>query len=275
MPASTGDFSKSVGDLLGDDFGSKKFVKTKFATAPVNGSAITFTTEATEKGGKLGGKVSAKWKHKASGFSLDKVALDPKDVASNVDFSVSKLPVAGLTVKCKTVPASKSGSVAAEYNSDALYAGLLVKASKGKYDSATADATMAYDGIQVGGKVSFAKSLGDTWVGIGYSTKQYFAAISADNMSSFTLDAMVKPTSELTVACSATSDLQKKTELAAVGAYKVNSDVSVKGKYSMAKGGALDCAVSYSALPKVCVVGGLAIPLAGGDKSYGLGLTLG
>jgi len=276
-PPNTDDFSKAVGDLLSDDFGDKKFVKSKFTTEKVNGGAIAFTTEASEKGGKFAGAVSAKWKHKDSGFSLDKVTVVPsKQAVGKVDFSLSKVPVSGVTVKCKTEPSSQKGSVTCEYSSDTLYAGLLVKADGMKYKSATADATMAYDGIQVGGKVDFGDSIKDVWVGIGYTTAKYFAAISAEKyFTSFSLDALVKPSKELTVACKASSDLKTAPKVEAAAAYKCNSKCTVKGKYSMAKDATLDGVVSYSALSKVMLVGGVSIPLASPTPKYGLGLTLG
>lgn len=276
-PPNTEDFSKAVGDLLGDDFGDKKFVKSKFTTEKVNGGGIGFTTEATEKKGSWGGKVSAKWKHKDSGFSLDKVTVVPsQDMVGNVDFSLSKVPVAGVTVKCKTEPNKQTGSVACEYSSDTLYAGLLVKADGMKYKSAVADATMAYDGIQVGGKVDFGDSIKDVWVGIGYTTAKYFAAISASKyFTSFSLDALVKPSNELTVACKVGSDLKTAPNVEAAAAYKCNAKCTVKGKYSMAKDSQIDAAISYGALPKVMFVGGVSIPLASSTPKYGLGLTLG
>jgi len=272
------DFSKSVNDLLSDDFGSKKGVKSKFKTAKVNGGPITFTSEATEKKGALVAAVSAKWEHKDSGFSLTKATLCPTNGIGKLDFKVAKLPLSGAEVEVKTEPSKSSGSVECTYSNDTIFAGLLVKADSLKYKSATMSTSMGYDGIQVGGQVSFTDSLKDVWVGLGYATKQYFASIEAEKkMSSFTVKALAKPSGDLSVACSATSDLKSPPAVGAAAAYKLNSDMTLKGKYSVTSDASkLDCAFNYSALSKVVLVGGVGIPMGGtGGMSFGCGLTLG
>ena len=106
---------------------------------------------------------------------------------------------------------------------------------------------------QVGGQVLFTDSLKDVWVGLGYATKQYFASIEAEKkMTSFTVKALAKPSADLSVACSATSDLKSPPAVGAAAAYKLNSDTTVKGKYTVATNDSkLDCAVNYNALSKV------------------------
>ena len=104
-------------------------------------------------------------------------------------------------------------------------------------------------GSQVGAKVSFKTALDDVWVGLGYKAGKYDATIEAEKMmKSFTVKALAKPTSELTIACMATSDLKSAPTGAALCGYKFNADGQFKAKYDMKK---LDCAITYKALPKV------------------------
>jgi len=232
-------------------------------------------TEVSEKGGKFVGKVSGKWANKSTGFAINKVELCPTNGIGKFDVKMSKLPVAGAVVDVKTVPSKKSGSVECTYSNDTLYTNLLIKADKMKYKSAEAGATMAYDGIRVGAQVSFTESLKDVWVGLGYKAGKYDATIEAEKMmKSFTVKALAKPTGELTLACMASSDLKSPPTGAALCGYKFNKEGQFKAKYDMSK---LDCAITYKALPKVTVVGGVGIPLAAGKSGMttGLAVTMG
>ena len=109
-PCKFKDLLKGPSDLLSDDFTSKKSVKTKFV-APIAGG-ITFTSEDEVKTSdalvlkSIAGKLSGKWKHKASGVSVDKLELKGTDVKLEVSY-----PVAGFKTKVKT--AVESGSIGA------------------------------------------------------------------------------------------------------------------------------------------------------------------
>jgi len=275
MPPAPGDFHEDVDNILNDIpkelVTSKYFVLSKFKSAPVAGGPIDVKVQVEAKKGALVGSVKPKWSNKKNGVSITKCELDAVNGIGGFDFKLNKLPVAGAAVEVKTVPAAKTGSVECTYNNDTLYAGLLVKSGDAlKY---TAGATMAYDGIRVGGKVSYPDQ--DIWVGLGYKAGKYDATIEAEKMmKSFTVKALAKPTGELTLACMASSDLKSPPTGAALCGYKFNKEGQFKAKYDMSK---LDCAITYKALPKVTVVGGVGIPLAAGKSGMttGLAVTMG
>lgn len=281
-PPPTDDFTDCVTDLLTggsrDDFGSKKYVKAKFKSAEVLSAPVAFTNEVTEKGGKLVGKSSFKWELKQAGITVDKVALDATNGIGALNATVKKTFVPGLQLKCETDPVKKDGSVLAKYTSPTVYAGLLVKAKKATYDSAEADVCVGYDGIQVGAKMTL-KSKGlfdDLWLGVSYTMGSYFAAITAeDQLKKFKVSLKGDATKEIVVACEAESDLKTVSGFSTAGSYKVSEECTVKAKYDITKQSVAGHA-SYSALPKVVMAGGVAIPIADpGSFTYGLGLTLG
>mmetsp|Transcript_10111 Transcript_10111/g.18058 ORF Transcript_10111/g.18058 Transcript_10111/m.18058 type:complete len:280 (+) Transcript_10111:222-1061(+) len=279
MPPAPGDFHEDVDSALDDIpkelVTDKYFVLSKFKSAAVAGGPIDVKTEVSEKKGGFAGKVSCKWSNKSTGFSITKAELCPKNFIGKFEVKMAKLPIAGAEVEVKTVPSKSSGSVQCTYGNDTLFAGLKVTAGDSlKYKSATAGATMAYDGIRVGAQISHPEK--DLWVGLGYKAGKYDATIEADKgMKSFTVKALAKPTSELTLACMAQSDLGNSPMTgAALCGYKFNADGQFKAKYDMSK---VDCAICYKALPKVTVVGGVGIPVAGGASGMttGLAVTMG
>lgn len=289
MPPSYGDFSKTVGDLLSDDYGDKKSAKMKFKTEPVMGDAVTVTAEVPQKGNNLAGKLSAKWKH-SCGLSVDKLTYDPKGPV--VECSYAKLPVKGLKITSKIDTNKKEGDIGCEFDSDTVNAALKAKVSKDKlYESADASIVIGVEGLQVGGELSFEEeALPKDWkIGIGYAKKAYFASLQAmDQLSKFSLALMHKPSPKLTVACLGTSELdfaKDKPNSIEVGcAYKYNDKATVKSKYlyavSQSKTGAVTknaiCgAVNYSALKKVVLTCGVEIPISSMSdfKTYKSGLT--
>lgn len=284
-PPCKNDFSKVVDDMISDGvagFGNKKFVKVK-ATTSVMGSKLRTTVAAEEKKGSFVGKVKFD-KFSYEGITLDTLALDANKGLGKLECTLDKLPVPA-TVACTYDQTNEdtASTVTATYETDTLIATLGVEAKNLSYKSADVGATMAYDGIQVGAALSFEDSYKDAWVGIGYSTKEYFASISAaEGFGEFNVNALAKPTAELAVGCHLTTDMKEKKEMAATCSYKVMSDLSVKAKYS--SGGEtkgkpdptqLNLLADYGILPKVQMVGTAVIPLEGGKNSFGLGLTLG
>lgn len=277
MPPAPGDFHEDADSILDDIpkelITDKYFVLSKFKSSPVAGGPIDVKTEVSEKKGAFAGKVSCKWANKSTGFAISKAELCAKNFIGKFEVKMTKLPIAGAEVEVKTVPSKSSGSVACTYTNDTLYAGLKVTTGDSlKYKSAEAGATMAYDAIRVGAAISHPDK--DVWVGLGYkSGSKYDATIEADKgMSSFTLKALAKPTSELTLACMANSDLKSPMTGSALCGYKFSKEGQFKAKYDMSK---VDCAICYKALPKVTVVGGVGIPVSGSGMTTGLAVTMG
>lgn len=294
MPPKFADFSKDALDLLGDDYGSKKYFKVKYSTPPVQGCAVGFTSEtnymtATAKPGKpavpgaLFGKLSAKWKH-ACGFSVDKLALE-KDGTPKLELSMSKL-MPGVKLGCTSDLRKKQGNVSVDYNDDLVSAGLKAKST---FDEAEAAVVLAHQGLQVGGCLSYTAKdkLQDYKVALGYAMPLSFLSLAAsEKLKKFTLIGMHKPMPELTVALCGSSKLEaeadkaKESSLELGASYAVATDLSVKGKYAMAKGerpkNSLECAVNYDLLKKVKLIGGLEVPIeAPSSYKCGLGINLG
>ncbi|EWM26391.1 voltage-dependent anion-selective channel [Nannochloropsis gaditana] len=74
-PAFFKDFNKPADTILNDDYSLKRTLKVKHVTP--DGVAVTTENELTGKDGKfdLKAKISGKYKHAATGFSVDKLQL--------------------------------------------------------------------------------------------------------------------------------------------------------------------------------------------------------
>jgi len=285
-PPQFDDFSKTVTDILTDDFGEKKFLKTKYTTPDVMGNSVGVTSEVSLK--NYSGKLSGKWKHDC-GFNLEKLSMDGKGMKYEASFS--KL-TPGVTLKANgEVNLSKPiTKVEAQFTQDTLTSSVTTDSS---FDSTTASLVLGHDGIQVGGAVNFKRTDGiqDYPLALGYGDSKYFAALSAeDKLRKFGLAAKYVVCEHFTVAFAGHSGLEfsngspNKAELGAT--YKMNKTTTAKAKYAFVDGqksgnnaGSLEAALNTTPLKKVNLTAGVAIPIAGiadlNSYRYGAGITLG
>lgn len=276
MPPKYGDFSKCVSDILSDDYGAKKVVKSKFTTESVYGGAINFTMETTMKPSAdpaLFGKLSAKWKHKASGINVDKLALNT-DGSSNLELSASKLPVPGVNLKC-AAKSNKFGDITAEYTNDMIYS-ILKVSDKLK---ATCSVVAASSGLMAGAQLSAADGKVSSYeMALGYKAGSYFGSIRAfDSLNKLSLAGMYKvPSQPLKIAaCMDAESAGMKIGDASLGVdYKVNDKATVKAKYVSGNSSAVETAMVYKCLSKVDMVLSLALPIQSPSEKYKTGLTL-
>lgn len=287
MPPQYGDFSKSVTDILTDDFGDKKTFKTKFTTPEVMGNGVGVTSEVGLSG--YAGKLSGKWKHKC-GFSFDKVALDGKGVKYEASFA-KLTPCLTLKATGEVNLNKPLSTVEAQFTKDSIAGSVKSDVS---FETTTASVVLGQDGLQVGGAVTYKRKEGglqDYPLAIGYGDKKYFAAVSAEEkLRKFGLAARYEVTDRLTVAFAGYSGLEfskgspNKAELGAL--YTVNDNTTAKAKYAFVDGqkkgnnpGSVEAAINTTPLKKVNFTAGVAIPIAGlsdpGTYKYGTGIILG
>lgn len=280
MPSKYGDFSKCVSDILSDDYGTKKVVKSKFSTEPVYGGAINFTMENTYKPvdkTALFGKLSAKWKHKSSGFNVDKLALNTNG-SVNGEMSISKLPLPGATLKFAGTSA-KTGDVTCEFKNNFNYT--IVKVNNKM--NTTLSSVAASNGGTIGGQLAVEDGkLKSYEFAVGYGTSAYFASMrSFEKMAKLALAGMYKiPAQPVTMAAELALDVSSDAKMgdASLGMiYKLNDKASIKAKYVSSKDSTVEAAASYNCLSKVDLLLSLALPIQSPTDKYktGCSLTLG
>jgi len=275
-PCKFKDLLKGPSDLLSDDFTSKKSVKTKFV-APIAGG-ITFTSEDEVKTSdalvlkSIAGKLSGKWKHKASGVSVDKLELKGTDVKLEVSY-----PVAGFKTKVKT--AVESGSIGA--TSAECEKGFGVGTFFGALSSKKVDLSLNTSLAKLfsfGGAISCAL---DTYklkaydVGGSYKSGPLMLGVVSGSMfKECTVAATYAASPTLTLALKATSDFNKKNDVTAGGALTLSKTLSAKAKFGK---DSIEAVASNKLAAGVKVDIGATLPYADpvGAAKFGCLFTLG
>lgn len=259
------DFSKAPDDFLSDDYTSASTIKVKFTT-PEQGVGFTVEDELSSKG--IAGKVSLKWKHKPSGFSLDKLQFK-----KTVAVLETSLPVAGWKTTLKGDPYDLAAAKLGAEKQDSAYAATAGLDAKGFDGSLVAGVA----GLRLGGGLaySFDKGPGAINLGASYAAGPLFASLKTSSaFGAFDISGIYSGVPKLTLIGNLQTDLGAKNDVTLGGVYQCSSSVTVKGKvtgFSTA-----DCCCTKKLMKGVSLTGSASLPFADVGK-YKLGylLTLG
>ncbi|CAM9516937.1 unnamed protein product [Chrysoparadoxa australica] len=264
--------TKSVNNILSDDYSLKRTLKVKHTTAP---HKVGFTVEDEYKKGAISGKWTVKWAHPASGFSLDKVTMKA-DGTYAVESSITGL-APGLKLTSATDNDLK-GVLGAEYTG-ANYAS---KASVDlAFSTVSASATFDVQGVNAGGSISYKlpgekpPSVKDYNVGVSYGAKKWFGALStADQMKTYKLSASYTPTKDVTGALVASATPEKNSQVVTAGVlFSCNPKTTMRAKVDSA--GEIHGVVSQKCTSTMTVALTGAVNVKSMDPKFGIACTLG
>lgn len=174
MPCTYKKVDSKAGDLLTRGFAKSG---TKFTAKAKTATGVVFTAEAAQKDAKsnFDSKLSAKFKHKASGFSVDKFEIDSKGGKGGImtsEVSLKEPSMPGTRFTLKTVIANKDeyekemAEVGVEYSDDMMLAHLVMDPVNFK---ATANAVLESEGFLCGFEAT--TEMGDKGVLAGLKNK--------------------------------------------------------------------------------------------------------
>jgi hypothetical protein len=265
------DLTKVVDDLLNDDFSLKNTIKVKHSTP----QAVNFTIENESKHSGVAGKVSVKYAHRPSGFSLDKLSIG-QDGSKSVECSVAGLaPGLKLTAKVDDII---RGDVGVEYFTPKFSFKSEIDSELSKVISS---ATMSYEGVNAGGIVKYklpgekVAAVKDYNVGVSYGGKGWFAALTtSEKMTTYNFSATYSPAKNITAALLASTTPETSAQSVDMGVkYVCNPKTTVRAK-------ACSTGDVHAAVQHKCVQGlvvGMATKMNAKERQpkFGFNCTLG